>query len=82
MDLRRPDLFDVGFGSGAAAWSPSDRGFIDLSSAGEEEGRSKIEGLDGVASVIDELLRAGGEDLDYESLLAVSQSVQLSRVPP
>ena len=82
MGLRKQELFDAGSGSGAAAWSPSDRGIIDLSSAGEEEGRSKIEGLDGVASVIDELLRAGGDDLDYESVLAMSQSVQLSRVPP
>jgi len=38
----------------------------------------RIEGLEGVASLMDALMRAGGDEVDYESLLAVSQSMQLS----
>ena len=45
--------------------------------AGMETGE-RIEGLEGVASLMDALMRAGGDELDNESLLAVSQSMQLS----
>ena len=38
----------------------------------------RIKGLEGVASLMNALMRAGGDELDYESLLAVSQSMQLS----
>jgi len=45
--------------------------------AGMETGE-RVEGLEGVASLMDALMRAGGDELDYESLLAVSHSMQLS----
>jgi len=37
-----------------------------------------VQNGEGVASLMDALMRAGGDELDYESLLAVSQSMQLS----
>ena len=73
-DLRRDALFGDSAGSPQLVPRYHPSGDMD---AGMETGES-IEGLEGVASLMDALMRAGGDELDYESLLAVSQSMQLS----
>ena len=73
-DLRRDALF--GDSAGSPQLVPGDHPSEDMD-AGMETGE-RVEGLEGVASLMDALMRAGGDELDYESLLAVSQSMQLS----
>ena len=62
--------------AGSSQLVPRDHPSEDMD-AGMETGE-RVEGLEGVASLMDAVMRAGGDELDYESLLAVSQSMQLS----